>query len=43
MPFRVVDRNIGLDVDIAIRCFGEYSYRVTNPMLFYIYVCGNVA
>jgi len=43
VPFRVVDRNIGLDVDIAIRCFGEYSYRVTNPMLFYTNVCGNVA
>lgn len=42
VPFRVVDNNIGLDVDISIRCFGEYSYRVTNPMLFYANVCGNV-
>ena len=42
VPFRVVDQNIGLDVDISIRCFGEYSYRVTNPMLFYANVCGNV-
>ena len=42
VPFRVVDRNIGLDVDISIRCFGEYSYRITNPMLFYVNVCGNV-
>lgn len=42
VPFRVVDRNIGLDVDIAIKCFGEYSYRITNPMLFYKNVCGNV-
>ena len=42
VPFRVVDQNIGLDIDIAIRCFGEYSYRVTNPMLFYTNVCGNV-
>ena len=43
VPFRVVDRNIGLDVDISIRCFGEYSYRITNPILFYTNVCGNVA
>ena len=42
VPFRVVDQNIGLDVDIAIRCFGEYSYRITNPMLFYTNVCGNI-
>ena len=42
VPFRVVDARIGLDVDIAIRCFGEYSYRVSNPLLFYTNVCGNV-
>lgn len=42
VPFRVVDSNIGLDMDISIRCFGEYSYRVTNPILFYTNVCGNV-
>ena len=42
VPFRVVDNNIGLDVDIAIRCHGEYSYKITNPMLFYTNVCGNV-
>ena len=43
VPFRVVDRNIGLDVDISIRCFGEYSYKLTDPLLFYKNVCGNVA
>ena len=42
VPFRVVDNNVGLDVDISIRCFGEYSYRITNPVLFYTNVCGNV-
>ncbi|WP_312613401.1 SPFH domain-containing protein [Oscillibacter sp.] len=42
VPFRVVDRNIGLDMDIAIRCFGEYSYRICDPLLFYANVCGNV-
>ena len=43
VPFRVVDRNVGLDVDIAIRCHGEYSYKITDPILFYTNVCGNVA
>ena len=42
VPFRVVDERIGLDVDIAIRCHGEYSYKMTNPLLFYTNVCGNV-
>ena len=42
VPFRVVDSKIGLDVDIAIRCFGEYSVRISNPLLFYTNVCGNV-
>ncbi|MCL2236074.1 MAG: SPFH domain-containing protein [Defluviitaleaceae bacterium] len=43
IPFRVVDENIGLDIDISIRCSGQYSYRLTNPLLFYANVCGNVA
>lgn len=43
IPFRVVDKNIGLDMDIGIRCNGEYSYKIVNPMLFYTNVCGNVS
>lgn len=42
VPFRVVDKNIGLDVDISIRCHGEYSYKVTDPVLFYTNVASNV-
>ena len=42
VPFRVVDMNIGLDMDITIKCFGEYSYQIANPVLFYTNVCGNV-
>lgn len=43
VPFRVVDNNIGLDMDVGIRCFGVFSYRICNPMLFYKNVCGNVS
>ena len=43
VPFRVVDQRAGIDIDVGIRCFGEYSYRISNPMLFYTTVCGNVS
>ncbi|MCR4924488.1 MAG: SPFH domain-containing protein [Lachnospiraceae bacterium] len=43
VPFRVVDNNIGLDVDIEIRCHGEYSYKIADPILFYTNVSGNVS
>ena len=42
VPFRVVDANIGLDVDISVRCNGEYSYKIVDPLMFYKNVCGNV-
>ncbi len=43
VPFRVVDQRAGIDIDIGIKCFGEYSYRISNPLLFYTNVCGNVS
>ena len=42
VPFRVVDQRAGIDLDVGIRCFGESSYRICNPILFYTTVCGNV-
>ena len=43
VPFRVVDTNVGLDMDIDIRCHGEYSYRIIDPVLFYKNLVGNVS
>lgn len=42
VPFRVVDERAGIDIDINIRCFGEYSYHICDPILFYTNVSGNV-
>ncbi|MDD6674800.1 MAG: SPFH domain-containing protein [Lactimicrobium massiliense] len=43
VPFRIVDSKIGLDVDVSVRCSGVYSYRISDPIVFYTKVCGNVA
>ncbi len=42
IPFRVVDTNLGLDIDVSIRCYGTFSYRISNPLLFYKNVAGNI-
>ena len=42
VPFRVVDKSLNLDIDVSVRCAGVYSYRITDPILFYMNVCGNV-
>ena len=43
VPFKVVDEASGLNLLVRIRCFGQYSYRITNPILFYTNVAGNAA
>jgi len=43
IPFRVVDERAGIDIDVAIKCNGEYSYKLVDPLLFYKNVCGNDA
>lgn len=42
IPFRVVDSKLGLDIDVSVRCSGVYSYKISDPLLFYTNVCGNV-
>ncbi len=42
IPFRVVDARFELDLDTTVRCNGEYSFRIVDPLLFYKNVCGNV-
>lgn len=42
VPFRVVDPRAGIDIDVNVRCFGEYSYKIVDPILFYTNVSGNI-
>lgn len=39
----LIDKSLSRTLIIGIRCFGEYSYRVADPLLFYTNVCGNAA
>ena len=40
--FEVANRRIGMSRTVNVRCNGVYSYRITDPLLFYTKVCGNV-
>ena len=42
IPYLIVDPTMNLRLTISLRANGEYSYRMTNPALFYANVCGNV-
>ena len=41
VPFKVSDPSINLNLEVLLKCNGEYSIRVTNPVLFYKNVAGN--
>ena len=40
--FRVVNSRAHMDRTVNVRCNGIYSYKITDPLLFYSQVCGNV-
>ncbi len=42
IPFRIEDPQAGIRMTMRIKCFGEYSYKIVDPMLFYTNVCGNI-
>ena len=44
VPFKVViNEQMGLKLSVDIRCNGEYTYKLTNPLLFYTNIAGNVS
>ena len=40
--FEVTNKRIGMSRTVNVRCNGVYSYTISNPLLFYTKVCGNV-
>lgn len=43
IPFRVVDEEMGFRLSVDLRCNGVFSYRITDPILFYTTFCGNIS
>ncbi|MDE6781005.1 MAG: SPFH domain-containing protein [Ruminococcus sp.] len=43
VPFRMTYEDIGRSFTVGVRCNGVFSYRVSDPLLFYTNVCGNVS
>lgn len=42
IPFRFVDKNVGADIDLHVRCRGRFSYTIDNPIIFYTRIAANV-
>ncbi len=42
IPFRFVDKNVGADIDLHLRCRGRFSYTIDNPIVFYTRIAANV-
>ena len=40
--FEVVNKRIGMSRTVNVRCNGVYSYTISDPLIFYTRVCGNV-
>ena len=42
LMFEVVNKRIGMARTVQVRCNGVYSYKITDPLLFYTKIAGNV-
>lgn len=42
IPFRILDTNIGFDLDTSLKCNGNYSMKITDPTQLYVNLAGNV-
>ncbi len=41
--FEVVNKRLNMARTVQVRCNGIYSYRITDPLLFYTKIAGNVS
>ena len=42
VPFHIYDKNLNFDLDTSVRCNGEFTYRITDPIAFYKKLASNV-
>lgn len=42
IDFHLVSPATGFHFDTVVKCSGEYSFKIVDPLLFYKNVCGNV-
>ena len=41
--FEVMNKRLGFSRTVNVRCNGVYSYVISDPLLFYTRICGNVS
>lgn len=42
IDFHIVSPRTGYELETTVRCNGEYSFKIIDPLVFYTNVCGNV-
>ncbi len=42
IDFHIVSPSTGLELETTVKCNGEYSFKIVDPMVFFTNVCGNV-
>ena len=43
VPFRMKYEDLGRSFTVNVKCNGTYTFRISDPVLFYTNVCGNVS
>ena len=42
IPFHFVARNTGFELETTVKCNGQYTFKIVDPILFYSSIAGNV-